>query len=122
VRLKSIAVRRISLGHENNIKCEHCKQKVAKKSETRTTISFECPCGKRSIAAAKDYNMGKSEQEQRALRAIDITQKKLDKAIHDEESSTKILVTREAVNIGVQHFKDHFGRTPVRNTRTGGWE
>ena len=39
--------------HENNMKCESCKQKVTKKSETRTIVYFECPCGKRKYSRSK---------------------------------------------------------------------
>jgi len=62
-----------------------------------------------------------NEREERVLRAINITQDKLDESIKQEDSTTKILVTRAARDIGIDHFQKQFGRKPEIDPLTGKW-
>lgn len=62
-----------------------------------------------------------NERGERVLRAINITQDKLDESIKQEDSITKILVTRAARDIGIEHFKKQFDRNPEYNPETGTW-
>ncbi len=41
------------MGHEQKMVCKSCGQKVKKKSETRTIVYFECPCGKTKYSRSK---------------------------------------------------------------------
>lgn len=64
----------------------------------------------------------KNESEERALRAMDIVQEKLDTSIEQEDSIALILATRGARDIAIEYFEERFGRSPEYNRITGRWE
>lgn len=66
--------------------------------------------------------MSTNERQERGLSGIDIIQKMLDASIEQEDSVTKILVTRSTRDIAIDVFEEEFGYKPKRNLQTGKWE
>lgn len=65
---------------------------------------------------------GNDTPQERVLWAINDSQEKVDELIYNEANSLEIMIARAAVDVGLEHYEEHFGESPVFRQASGKWE